>query len=145
MLTEAAQRDRDAFERYAKDAGCGCHTHPPCSYCTHPGNPANQEEDESCWTLYTKDEALWYAICQMRRAAKVLDIASIVSMPRDNAYSEIYGKGLNMCADECEKVIDPEELRRMISETFPGVCPICLQNHNYTGCADPWHEGVSND
>lgn len=32
------------------DEGCTCHLgHPPCGYCTHPGNPENQEEDPDAW------------------------------------------------------------------------------------------------
>jgi hypothetical protein len=117
VLTEAAQKDRDAFDR--SNNGCACHIAPPCSSCTHPGNPLNQEEDESCWTVeYTKDEALAYAICQMRRAARTLDIASAVT--QDKSYSEIYGKGLDMCADECMKAMDQEELKQL-REEFPGI------------------------
>src|SRR5271157_2533932 len=98
---------------------------------------------------YTKDEALWYAICQMRRAARVLDIASIM-VPNDKSYSEIYGKGLDMCADECEKVIDPAELTRMKRESHPSFCPTCgrsgaAREPNESGgvdiCYDDWHGG----
>ena len=153
-LTEAAQTDRDAYERLGDRLGCSCHISPPCTVCTHPGNPLNQE-DESFWEeAYTKDEALAYAICQMRRAARVLEIAAIVSVPRDSAYSEIYAKGLDMCADECEKVLDPEELKQMRIAT--NTCPTCGRSGarveaNGTGgvdvCYDPWHDsrGESND
>ena len=49
-LTEAAQDDRDAFvAHYGLNGNCSCHNHPPCSSCTHPGNPRNQEEDLDCW------------------------------------------------------------------------------------------------
>jgi hypothetical protein len=167
VLTEAAQNDRDAFERYTNLTGCSCHISPPCGYCTHPGNPMNQEEDESCWKVsYTKDEALWYSICQMRRAARVLDLEAIrvggliVTNPefkkiydavtgrlkdlvnwrqedvvrttveetlaflggrekegRKEYLVGIYGTGLDMCADECEKAMDPEELKRLRTAT----------------------------
>jgi hypothetical protein len=148
-LTEAAQADRDAFERLGDRLGCSCHISPPCTVCTHPGNPLNQEDEEFWEEEFTKDEALWYAICQMRRAARTLDIASI--MTRDVNYREIYGKGLDMCADECEKVIDPTELRKMKVETFPTSCPTCARSgeareENETGgvniCYDPWHEDI---
>jgi len=44
-LTEQAQDDRDDFEDIEND-GCTCHCgNPPCSWCTHPGNPHNQEDD----------------------------------------------------------------------------------------------------
>ena len=41
-------------ERYQfmglEDRGCVCWTGcAPCSYCVHPGNPRNQEEDEDAW------------------------------------------------------------------------------------------------
>lgn len=47
-LTEAAQADRDDFERLYRFGGCSCHINAPCGCCTHPGNPICQEEDE-CW------------------------------------------------------------------------------------------------
>lgn len=56
QLTERAQRDRDSFEasddEYGRlsDRGCTCFLSPPCGWCTHPGNPLNQEEDEA-WEL----------------------------------------------------------------------------------------------
>lgn len=49
ILTEEAQADRDEFDNYATNYCCSCHINPPCHYCTHPGNPLNQEDDESCW------------------------------------------------------------------------------------------------
>lgn len=48
QLTEEAQADRDDFDRDMADYGCTCFISPPCGYCTHPGNPLNQEEDD-CW------------------------------------------------------------------------------------------------
>jgi len=55
-LTEEARYNRESFEERDSETGCslanrgcicftGC---APCSYCTHPGNPLNQEVDE-CW------------------------------------------------------------------------------------------------
>lgn len=29
--------------------GCSCHINPPCSYCTHEGNPDNLENIEEAW------------------------------------------------------------------------------------------------
>lgn len=50
-LTDEAQDDRDSFEAFKDElGGCRCHISPPCGYCTHPGNPANQE-DPSCWKV----------------------------------------------------------------------------------------------
>lgn len=51
VLTEDAQADRDAFNENFGDGNCSCHISPPCSSCTHPGNPNNQEEDSACWTV----------------------------------------------------------------------------------------------
>ncbi|AJY39602.1 MULTISPECIES: hypothetical protein [Burkholderia] len=49
VLIEDAQADRDEFDADYRDRGCSCFISPPCSFCTHPGNPRNQDEDESCW------------------------------------------------------------------------------------------------
>lgn len=51
VLTEDAQADRDAFNNNYGDGNCSCHNNAPCSSCTHPGNPTNQEEDSACWTV----------------------------------------------------------------------------------------------
>lgn len=49
-LTAAAQDDRDQFEsKYGDRGNCSCHLSPPCGSCLHPGNPNNQDEDDSCW------------------------------------------------------------------------------------------------
>jgi hypothetical protein len=49
-LTPEAQAERDDFKaEYGSDGNCSCHLSPPCGSCSHPGNPRNQEEDESCW------------------------------------------------------------------------------------------------
>ncbi len=48
-LTEVAQLERDSFSLFLEDHGCTCFISPPCSYCTHPGNPLNQENDKSAW------------------------------------------------------------------------------------------------
>lgn len=48
-LTEDAQADRADFRSYYGDGNCSCHLRPPCGSCTHPGNPMNQDEDDSCW------------------------------------------------------------------------------------------------
>ena len=47
-LTEAAQDERDDFDIHYKNQGCQCCIRPPCNFCTHPGNPMNQDDD-SCW------------------------------------------------------------------------------------------------
>jgi len=47
VLTEEAENDRNEFE--SLNSCCSCHINPPCGWCTHAGNPLNQEEDDSCW------------------------------------------------------------------------------------------------
>lgn len=59
---------------------------------------------------YTKDEALWWAINQMRRAAKVIQLVG------EKASPDIYATGLNDCADTCEKVLDADTLARFRAE-----------------------------
>ena len=49
-LTDGAQLDRDDFNNAFKGRSeCTCFISPPCCWCIHPGNPRNQEEDDSCW------------------------------------------------------------------------------------------------
>lgn len=39
----------DFINEYS-DYGCTCHMgHPPCSYCTHEGNPRNLVETDDAW------------------------------------------------------------------------------------------------
>ena len=50
VLTPEAQAERDDFQaEYGYDGNCSCHISPPCNSCLHPGNPRNQEEDETAW------------------------------------------------------------------------------------------------
>lgn len=49
VLTPEAEIDRAEFNRDFEGRGCTCCISPPCSYCTHPGNPDNQREDEAAW------------------------------------------------------------------------------------------------
>jgi hypothetical protein len=37
----------DEFNLQFSDSGCSCFQCPPCSWCTHPGNPHNLIEDDS--------------------------------------------------------------------------------------------------
>ncbi len=57
VLTPEAEDERADFSAEYEDRGCTCFISPPCGYCTHPGNPANQEEDESCWIPVLKGGA----------------------------------------------------------------------------------------
>lgn len=36
----------DWYENYD---GCSCHINPPCSYCTHEGNPIGLNETAEAW------------------------------------------------------------------------------------------------
>lgn len=57
VLTPEGQAERDEFEReYGPYGNCACHINPPCGSCTHPGNPRNQEEDDSCWLTVAPTE-----------------------------------------------------------------------------------------
>lgn len=50
QLTQAAMEDRSGFDAVYRETGCTCFLgNPPCGWCTHPGNPRNQVEDDSCW------------------------------------------------------------------------------------------------
>lgn len=50
-LTQEADDDRADFMRDCEDRGCSCFISPPCGFCTHPGNPRNQDECDECWEL----------------------------------------------------------------------------------------------
>lgn len=40
----------DEFQSYEDiHGGCSCFINPPCSWCTHEGNPLNLEEAEEAW------------------------------------------------------------------------------------------------
>lgn len=62
-LTQEARYDRADFEtRDAEsgislaDRGCICFTGcAPCSFCTHPGNPLNQNENDDAWLIVETD------------------------------------------------------------------------------------------
>lgn len=45
------QVEADDFELSYLDRGCTCFLSPPCSYCVHPGNPLNLEENEEAWEV----------------------------------------------------------------------------------------------
>jgi hypothetical protein len=48
ILTPEAEAERVQFHADGYP-NCSCHISPPCGSCTHPGNPLNQDEDDSCW------------------------------------------------------------------------------------------------
>ncbi|SAL19036.1 hypothetical protein AWB73_01123 [Caballeronia turbans] len=47
-LTDEAQAERDEFEGLYRNYSCSCFISAPCSTCTHPSNPLNQENDDEC-------------------------------------------------------------------------------------------------
>ena len=58
-LTKQAQDDALNFDLYYGDRNCcSCHMHPPCSWCIHPGNPINLEENEDAWEIITTSHLL---------------------------------------------------------------------------------------
>lgn len=57
VLTDEAQAERDEFDSEYDGGNCSCHISPPCGSCTHPGNPMNQDEDDSAWRLVPEDQA----------------------------------------------------------------------------------------
>lgn len=62
-LTQEARYDRADFEAHnhesgisLADRGCICFTGcAPCSFCTHPGNPLNQNENDDVWLIVETD------------------------------------------------------------------------------------------
>lgn len=39
----------DEWDEEFDGGNCSCHINPPCSSCTHEGNPANLEEVDDAW------------------------------------------------------------------------------------------------
>lgn len=37
------EEEKDAVEEFLASGSCTCHINPPCSKCTHPGNPLGLE------------------------------------------------------------------------------------------------------
>lgn len=56
MLTEDADAERGEFNSQYDGGNCSCHISPPCGSCTHPGNPMNQDEDETAWRMVPEDQ-----------------------------------------------------------------------------------------
>lgn len=57
-LTEEAEAEADDFRRTQEDRGCNCFTGcAPCSWCTHPGNPLNLDEDDDAWVMGFEGDA----------------------------------------------------------------------------------------
>lgn len=72
-LTPEAEVERNQFERECGHYGCSCFISPPCGWCTHPGNPHNQEEDETAWCEVpgpTADELIEMNVAEAHRVMK---------------------------------------------------------------------------
>lgn len=39
----------EEWETMAMDGGCTCFINPPCSYCTHDGNPMGLNDNDDAW------------------------------------------------------------------------------------------------
>ncbi|MDE1997971.1 MAG: hypothetical protein KGI52_03475 [Burkholderiales bacterium] len=50
-LTDEAEAEADDFRRVHGDGSCSCFINAPCGSCTHPGNPANLDEDDAAWVM----------------------------------------------------------------------------------------------
>lgn len=48
-LTEEYQDLYLEFLALYEDSGCSCFVNPPCSFCTHEGNPLNIEGVDEAW------------------------------------------------------------------------------------------------
>jgi hypothetical protein len=94
VLTAEAQADRFHFhQEYGYDGNCYCFTGAaPCGSCTHPGNPHNQDDDESCW-----EPAPW--------ASRNLREGRVVGRWRGQAQRDHYWniKGSNYTAQVCSR------------------------------------------
>jgi len=49
VLKPEWQEVADEFFSNMRDRGCTCFISPPCSYCTHEGNPTNLDETDEAW------------------------------------------------------------------------------------------------
>lgn len=58
VLSKIGKQFRDDFEAAYADIGCSCRISSPCSYCMHPGNPANLEELPEAWEDDVSDVAV---------------------------------------------------------------------------------------
>lgn len=47
----------DFQRRFGDDGCCSCHICPPCSFCTHYGNPLNLDEIPEAWEDIPDDPA----------------------------------------------------------------------------------------
>ncbi len=66
QLSEYGEELQEEFEAAHGDSCCSCHINPPCSYCTHPGNPICLENTPEAWVIQDIDseaaqidEAAW--------------------------------------------------------------------------------------
>lgn len=82
-----AQEEANDFERLYGMGNCSCHISPPCSSCTHPGNPSNLAEDDEAWGFdidYECDAAMSRLRYQIEQAASqhIAEIARGATTPK---------------------------------------------------------------
>lgn len=74
VLTPEAEHERQQWESEFGGRGCTCFISPPCNSCTHPGNPANQDEDDTAWVdVFDLDEMCDRA---RRAVAQAIELAA---------------------------------------------------------------------
>jgi len=122
ILTPQAQQDRENFIN-ADLSACTCNTgHPPCSFCTHPGNPINQDLKYSpdCWMdVHTTDSIR--AELNTETRFYLLAIRSICQKGFDAIAKPYLDKnGFHFVVDEEHWCIYDSNMRFMIIDSFDG-------------------------
>lgn len=77
QLTAEAEAEREEWECAFGDRGCTCFISPPCCSCTHPGNPLNQENDDTAWEPEDPNAAMIE-----RDEVRVVDAQIVLGTPR---------------------------------------------------------------
>jgi cobaltochelatase CobS len=89
---------KEEFESRYGDSGCTCFQNAPCSYCTHPGNPLNLEEDEDAWeeerldnmNKVSKDiKDIADALSNIGAKVKPAQVKSVLKMKASNSKGEV--------------------------------------------------------
>ncbi len=142
-LTPEAQLERDQFDRkFGSDGNCSCHLSPPCGSCTHPGNPRNQEEDETAWVTESGTDAHKTVTKQAGSTENTHKSGSVVDKPaiRDilefivgavRHYGECVAKARNMEAQPQDDAAADEALRNIEARVL-----LALSNFAGSSCAE---------
>lgn len=88
VLTDGAEKDREAFHAEYGDGNCACHISPPCSSCTHPGNPLNQEGDEFWRELPICEKS---QVEEIEREAQGIPLPEMEEALRQNGWQRFHG------------------------------------------------------